>query len=176
MTDQEIFNGIVTKDNSTFSYLYTEYKNMIFSMVKKNSGDDTDAHDVFQDGLVALWVNIASGKYQLSENVKLSSYLYTLCRNIWISKIRKRKPTQELLEKDEQALATEVDVDTDKFEKVNALMLNLKKLGEACQKLLKLFYYEKTSLKLIAQKMSITEKTAKNNKYRCMQNLRSLYK
>jgi len=176
MTDLEIFNGIVSKDNTTFSYLYTEYKNMIFSMVKKNSGDDTDAHDVFQDGLVALWVNISSGKYQLSENVKLSSYLYTLCRNIWISKIRKRKPTQELLEKDEQALSMDIDADTDKYDKVNALMQNLKKLGTTCQQLLKLFYYEKKSLKLIAEKMSITEKTAKNNKYRCMQNLRSLYK
>jgi len=175
MTDLEIFNGIKAKDNTTFSYLYSEYKNMIFSMIKKNSGNENDAHDIFQEGLIALWVNISTDKYQLSEKVKLSSYLYTLCRNIWISKIRKLKPTQELQPSVENALSEEIDIDTDKYDKINALMQNLKKLGDNCQKLLKLFYYEKTALKLIAEKLNITEKTAKNNKYRCMQNLRALY-
>jgi len=176
MTDQEIFNGVAAKDNNTFTYLYSEYKNMIYSMVKKNSGNENDAYDIFQEGLVALWVNISSGKFILSDKVKLSSYLYTLCRNIWISRIRKAKPTQELQASDENALSEEMEVDTDKYDKVNTLMLNLKKLGQACQKLLRLFYYEKAGLKLIAEKMDITEKTAKNNKYRCMQNLRALYK
>lgn len=175
MTDQEIYDGIAKKDNATFSYLYSEYKNMIYSMVKKNSGSETDAHDVFQDGLVAMWVNISTDKYQLKDNVKLSSYLYTLCRNIWISKIRKMKPTLEIAEKDELSLSEDPREWTEQYERVQKLMQHLQELGEKCQKLLHLYYYEKSSMKEISTKLGITEKSAKNNKYRCMENLRSIY-
>ena len=175
MTDQEIYDGIAKKDNTTFSYLYSEYKNMIFSMVKKNSGSDNDAHDVFQDGLVAMWVNISTNKYQLKTDVKLSSYLYTLCRNIWISKLRKRKPIQEILVKDELLLTDNPNDSNEYNERIASLMQHVKKLGENCRNLLRLFYYDKATMKQIALKLNITEKSAKNSKYRCMENLRSMY-
>jgi len=175
MTDTEIYEGIAKRDNGTFSYLYSEYKNMIYSMVKKNSGSESDAHDVFQDGLVAMWVNISTEKYQLKEGVKLSSYLYTLCRNIWISKIRKMQHTNEILEKDELLLVEDPEKLTEEYDRIKILMHNLKKLGEKCQKLLHLYYYDKSSLREISVKLGITEKSAKNNKYRCMENLRSIY-
>ena len=53
---------------------------------------------------------------------------------------------------------------------------HFEKLGESCKKLLKLFYYQKASLKEIAASLNLTEKTAKNTKYRCMKSLRSNYK
>ena len=148
---------------------------MILSMVQKNSGGHDDAMDIFQEGLVAMWTNISQGKYQLDEKVKLSTYLYALCRNIWISRLRKTKPTVEI--DGHEAMENIVDVDEleENYNMITTLEKQLQKLNEACRNLLKLFYYEKTSLKEIAMTMNITEKTAKNNKYRCMQSLRSFY-
>ncbi len=175
MTDQEIYTGIIRKDNTTFAYLYKEYKGMILSMVQKNNGHEADAMDIFQEGLVAMWTNISTEKYTLKENTKLSTYLYALCRNIWISRLRKAKPGMTIEIQDEHHHLSDIDEMEENYDLITTLEKKLSKLNEGCRNLLKLFYYEKTSLRDIALSMNITEKTAKNNKYRCMQSLRSFY-
>ena len=176
MTDQEIYEGIVQQDNKTFLFLYNKYKGKIIGMVQKNSGSEEDALDVFQEGLIALWTNIEKGKFQVQDQSRISTYLYALCRNIWISKLRKRKIIHSI--DDNPGIEGKIKVQEleDNYDKVKALEKVLGTLGAACQKILKLFYYQKASLKDIALEMEITEKTAKNTKYRCMQNLRANFK
>lgn len=175
MTNQEIFEGIARRDNRTFLYLYKEYQAQIQRMVEKNSGNAEDALDIFQEGMIALWTNIQQGKFQLRDNARISSYLFALCKNLWISKLRKRKDFKSLEESNEISDEEDTEMLLAEHEKISELEKHFRQLGEACRKLLSLFYYQKASLKSIAAQMQITEKTAKNNKYRCMQNLRSLY-
>ncbi len=176
MTDQEIYYGIAKKDNKTFQFLYNEHIGMIISLVQKNSGHKDDAMDLFQEGMIALWTNIKKEKFLLNKDIKISSYLYALCRNIWISKLRKAKNTKpiETLSNIESPIDG-LDEMEENYNKINQLTGYLEKLNHSCQQLLKLFYYQKKSLKDIAAKMNFTEKTAKNNKYRCMKSLRALY-
>lgn len=176
MTDQEIFAGIVQRDNKTFLYLYERYKDQIVSMVRKNSGNEADALDIFQEGLIALWTNINKGKFEVKDQSRISTYLYALCRNIWISKLRKRKITHSIDE--EPGIEEKIDVQPleEEHQKITELEKALNQLGASCQKILQLFYYQKAPLKVIASEMGITEKTAKNSKYRCMASLRSVYR
>ena len=95
MTEQEIFDGIARKDNRTFLYLYKKYQGSILNMVQKNNGNEEDALDIFQEGLIALWTNISKGKFKVQDKAKISTYLYALCRNIWISRLRKKQYTYE---------------------------------------------------------------------------------
>jgi RNA polymerase sigma factor (sigma-70 family) len=173
VTEQEIFEGIARKDNRTFLYLYNKYQGSILNMVRKNNGNEEDAHDIFQEGLIALWTNISQGKFQQGK-AKISTYLYALCRNIWISRLRKKKYTQPI-EDNPKAQAAEVEDLTEYHERINKLEQDFEKLGEACKKLLTLFYYQKASLQEIADSMDLTTKTAKNTKYRCMNKLRAIY-
>ena len=175
MTDREIFQGIAQKDNQTFLHLYQNHKGRIINMVSKNSGTEEDALDIFQEGIIALWTNIEKGKFQFQENAKIGTYLFALCRNIWISRLRKRRMTKEIDQETDLINTTEINALEEEYEQINQLTQLINQLGDACQKLLQLFYYEKSSLKDIAGTMGITEKTAKNNKYRCMQSLRQLY-
>lgn len=175
MTNQEIFDGIARRDNRTFLYLYQEYQGQIQRMVEKNSGNAEDALDIFQEGIIALWTNIKQGKFQLQDNAKVSSYLFALCRNLWISKLRKRKDFKPLEESNELSDHEDTEAMMAQHEMISDLEKHFRQLGESCRKLLSLFYYQKASLKAIAEQMAITEKTAKNNKYRCMQSLKSLY-
>ncbi len=175
MTDQEIFEGIARKDNQTFLFLYQEHQGQILRMVQKNSGNEADAHDIFQEGLVALWTNISRGKFVQKDNAKISTYLYTLCRNIWISRLRKRKNILSIDKRPHLEVAAEVDEMEAQYDQIAMLENQFAKLGDACRKILTLFYYQKAALKEIAELMQITEKTAKNTKYRCMQNLRTIY-
>ena len=145
------------------------------AMVRKNNGTQDDALDIFQEGVIVLWANIREGKFEIRENAKIGSYLYALCKNIWISKIRKRKHTQPIDNNPQMELIDDAEEMQEAYEQIQKLENLLGKLGESCRKLLNLFYYQKASLKEIANQMDITEKTAKNNKYRCMQNLRAIY-
>lgn len=175
MTDKEIFEGIARKDNQTFLYLYEKYQSSILRMVQKNNGSPDEARDIFQEGILALWTNIATGKFEVQQEARVSTYLYAMCRNLWISKLRKKKPVFSMDNNPQLQFADEVHDMEEQYDQVKMLEEQFKKLGESCQQLLKLFYYKKASLSEIAIQMDITEKTAKNNKYRCMQNLRSFY-
>ncbi len=56
-----------------------------------------------------------------------------------------------------------------------AFQARFAQLGERCQEILRRFYYEKQSMKEIAEVFQLTEASAKNEKYRCMQRLNKLF-
>lgn len=174
MTEKELFTRLAAKDNQAFRYLYDAEYNKIMLLITRNRGKQEEAMDIFQEGLMILWINIKKGKYVYSEHAKVSTYLYGICRNLWMNALRKKK---DILV-DDLSFA-EDNVQLDEHEYFNERVLLLEKcinlLGEKCRMLLRLFYYEKQSLREIAMKMNFTEKTVKNNKYRCMQKLRELY-
>jgi RNA polymerase sigma factor (sigma-70 family) len=170
-----MYEGIARKDNRTFLYAYEKYQGQILRMVEKNNGNEEDALDLFQEGMIALWTNIQKGTFQLNEHTRISTYLFAMCRNLWISKLRKRKNMYLVRNTDDLEVAEELGQMEAQHERIQLLEQHLSQLGDACQRLLHLFYYQKASLKTIAQELDLTEKTAKNNKYRCMQQLRSLY-
>lgn len=176
VTDQELFEGISRKDNRAFQHLYDEYHVRIQAMVRQNNGNDDDAMDIFQEGLVALWTNIQTGRFQVQESARISTYLYALCRNIWISRLRKKRDLSVLDDHTEVADTDQADDQIETYEQTQAIRGLLQQLSDSCRQLLDLFYYRQSSLAVIAEQLGITEKTAKNNKYRCMQRLRMLSK
>ena len=174
MTDQELYIGISEKRNDAFLFLYNNQMDTIIKMVKQNSGLEEDALDIFQEGMIAIWVNIKKGKYQLDGNTKVSTYLYSICRNLWFKKLRDSKKIVSMNNYVEQAVSDEQDDDLEYF-KVKKLQAHFKKLGEKCQSILHLYYYKKASIREIAAQLNYEEKSAKNEKYRCMKRLRAMY-
>jgi RNA polymerase sigma factor (sigma-70 family) len=59
-------------------------------------------------------------------------------------------------------------------QKLTQTMNAFQVLGEPCKSLLKTFYFEKKSLRDIAETLQIEETTARNKKYRCMEKLRDM--
>ena len=53
-------------------------------------------------------------------------------------------------------------------------MAAFKQLGASCQLVLTRFYFEKKSMKAIAEELQIDAASARNKKYRCMQKLKEL--
>lgn len=174
MTDQELYKGISEKRNEAFLFLYNNQIDTIIKMVKQNSGMEDDALDIFQEGMIAIWVNIQKGKYQLDGKTKVSTYLYSICRNLWFKKLRDSKKIVSMDSYAEQATTVEEDDDLEYF-KVKKLQAHFKKLGEKCQTILRLYYYKKASIREIAIQLNYEEKSAKNEKYRCMKRLRAMY-
>ena len=124
-----------------------------------------------------MWQQVDDGRFKLKAGVKMSSYLIQLCSNRWIDKTR-TAAFRNTVSTDELPLeAEEIESSKNLQAKENDFRLMdvaFSQLGEKCQEMLKKFYFEKTSMKALAELRGITPQTAKNEKYRCVQRLKKI--
>ena len=157
--------------------IYKENRKVIFNLVLKNSGSKADAADVLQEGVIALWQNSKKENFVLTASV--NTYLYSICKNIWLQKLKKRGIHVSLNPNSSSAALSEqsITVIMEKEKSFNLLEESILRLGNTCQQLLKLFYYEKKSMDDVAQIIGLNNaKTAKSKKYKCLQQLKNKMK
>lgn len=146
---------------------------MIFSFIRDNNGSDEEAADVLQDAMCILNDKIKEPTFQLSAS--LSTFLYSICRNLWLMKLRKSGTEQKL--KDTIKFSGESlysDIDEEKENLLNRIEKSLSKLGETCRKIIAMYYYEKKNMEEIALSVGMKNAdTVKAQKYRCLQQLKS---
>ena len=172
MTDSELIELIISQDNVSrnngFRHLVDRDFESISIYVKRNSGDENDAKDVFQDGLLALLKNLKQGKFRSSSTLK--SYFFSICKNIWLQQLRKMKHSQELNE--ELVSEDQVQEKVEEEERFKLVKEQFRLLGDECQKVLIQFYYDKKSMKDIKEFFNLSsEQAAKNKKSRCLKKL-----
>ena len=176
MSELELYQGLADRDDAAFRALYRDQFDTIKHLIRQKGGTDDDASDVFQEGVIALWSNIKNGKFEYRPNVRVSTYLYSICHRLWLKKIRDEKRhvslDQQTTEPFEEAQLPGADLQD---EAVTRLRNVFTSLGDKCQQILKMFYYQKLSMKDIADTMNYEINTAKNEKYRCMKKIRSTY-
>lgn len=174
-TDQAILEGLRNRDSSIIRYIYKEYYPTIKYLINSNSGYDTDAEDVFQDALVIVYRKLAKNDLTLTSSFK--TFLYSVCRNLWLQRLDKKVfssdflKLEELDEMQDPVYAEPVEMESDKYKVFQQHFLSL---SEDCQKILRLFM-NKVSLKEIAEIMGFkTEKYAKTRKFMCKEKLKNL--
>lgn len=171
--DAELIAGLKSGTHAAYEQLYREYFNMVKYLVMQNSGTAAQASDTFQDGIVVLFEKVQDPDFSIKASVK--TYLYSICRNLWLKHLRDHKPTREL--KDfEASVEVEMEQPEDPTEKQQRIINEcLNKLGDPCKKLLTQFYYFRESMTSIASDMGYTNAdNAKNQKYRCLKRLREM--
>ncbi|PKP48821.1 MAG: hypothetical protein CVT94_07075 [Bacteroidetes bacterium HGW-Bacteroidetes-11] len=172
-SDEAIIEGLRLRSDYIIKYMYQEMFPMIRYLVVKNSGNDEDAEDVFQDGLIVVFKKIRD--HELDLTCSFRTYIYSVCRNIWLQKLTKRKQYAREFSDVETYVDLPDKVDQfqeDEMEKYRLYQQHFLTLGEDCQKVLLLFM-KKQSLKEIALEMGYkTEKYAKTRKYLCKEELK----
>jgi RNA polymerase sigma factor (sigma-70 family) len=169
MTDQDIIENL--KFNKYSLVLKGLYK--CFPEAKKyilsNNGSEEDAQDIFQDALVILYKKVHSNTLTLTSSLK--NYLFAIVKNCWLQELRRRN--KNFTGNSEEKIPADEFNEEAMFSSASAAF-NL--LGEKCKMLLILFYHRKQSYKEIATALSFSdEKTAKNQKYRCLQKAKENY-
>lgn len=176
-TDQELFQGLKTNGRDAIKYLYRELYPKASRLLQKLGAKEEEAEDVFQESMVALWKNIQQGSYTLNDKVKMSSYFLEICKRRWWEKTRSQKK-QFNISIDEMVVSDTMPNILDQWlkrEEQEKFQQLYEKLGDRCQDILRRFYYEKENMKQIAQVFSLTEASARNEKYRCMQRLKTIF-
>ena len=174
-TDDAIIDGLKKRDNGIIRYIYKEYYPTIKFLITTNSGTDTDAEDVFQDALVVLYRKIAKENLLLTSSFK--TFLYSICRNLWLQRLDRRVFSSEFMEVEdlgEMQESMHSEHPEEEQEKYRLFQQHFLQLSPDCQKVLKLFM-GKTSLKEIADIMGFkTEKYAKTRKFMCKEKLKEM--
>lgn len=142
-TDEQLLQGFKENDDRAWRVMLNnqDLRKMIISLVIKNNGNEEDAVDVLQDALIVLYQKMQLGTFEL--NVKLTTYLYGVARNIWYNKLRGKgrlinigDDYPEIPEIDNQLLPNKNELTG----KLNRLSNALDEISEICKDLLLSFY------------------------------------
>jgi len=145
--------------------------------VSKNSGSTEEAQDVFQDAIIVLYQKSLNTNFKLTCTLK--TYIYSIVRNLWLKALSKRKSNISITdyEKYYKIAVEEEKIDDQKDQKLDAILDAIKQLGDKCKKILTSFYFEKKKMTVIAEELGYTNAAnAKNQKYKCMQQLKKMVK
>lgn len=173
MKDQDILIELKSGRESAFRAVYREHFGMVRHLVVKNSGSDDDAGDIFQEGVIVLFEQVRKPDFRLTSSLK--TYLYSICRNLWLKRLR-AKGRDKLVDFEQPITLPEVDAEPDPTEHQLAILRKcLTQLGDACKAILERYYYLNRSMEEIAAELGYTNAdTAKTQKYKCMQKLKKL--
>jgi RNA polymerase sigma factor (sigma-70 family) len=175
-SEAQLVEGFKCGDRIILSHLYRQNYEAVRSFVRANNGTDNDARDIFQEGMMAAWSNLRKERYESRESKGLQAYLHQICRFRWLERTRSAAfghlspPDEEALHDPDNSLNRLI-----RKEDIAQARQLLGRLGERCRKILYLFYYHKEPMEKIAAEMDLTADSAKNQKYRCLNQLREFY-
>src|SRR5690625_2427891 len=174
-SDEELVEGLKKQDPVVIDYLYKNAGPMVYKLIVNSGGDQNDGEDIFQEGILAMYISVRTGKYKLSSLARLTTYLVQSCKYEWLDQVKTAYVSKNVLEIDQELLSEIRDYEGDeKEERIKMLHRCSQKLGESCKRILHLFYWEKKSYEAIAIEIGQTPPSAKNQKYRCMKKLKEL--
>ncbi|CAM3350000.1 RNA polymerase sigma factor [Aequorivita lipolytica] len=166
---------IKKNDAATLKNLYKTNFTKVKRYVVKNSGSEQQAKDVYQEAFVAMWRNIKNDRFAAESDTAINGYLFQIAKYKWLDHVRSVKyKNTTFINRDIEYEEPEIEIEENKSQKIKLIMDCIGNLGERCQTLLKLFYFERKQYKEIAQIMSMDEASARNAKYRCQEQLRKM--
>lgn len=171
MSSQKIVENFQNNDTRLLGALYKSQFPKLKRFVLANKGSEEQAKDVFQEAFIITWENVRKGVFVPNSNSEINGYLHRVAKNKWIDFVRSagfKKTT--VLENYHDKMEEAEENSEYKFLLIEK---GLKTLKEKCRDILKRFYFQKQSMAEIAEDNGWTEQTARNNKYRCIQQLRS---
>jgi RNA polymerase sigma factor (sigma-70 family) len=171
-----LLEGLALNDRQSIETIYRDNYPMVQAFILNNSGNPDEAKDIFQEGMIVLFEKSVSGVFEL--NCQLKTYLYSVCRRLWLKRLQQLKRYGSQLENIEETVPVEEEIET--HEKRNAdfiIMENaMNKIGEPCKSLLDAYYMQKKNMQEIAVDFGYTNAdNAKTQKYKCLMRLKKLF-
>ena len=170
-SEKEIINGIRNHDSAVLDYVYLTYFPLIEGFVIHHSGSRDQAQDVFQEGMIIAYKKIRDTDLELT--CKFSTYLYAICKNVWIQERKKYQLHAEKL-RQQPLMVHDPGPDEDPLMQKHLDELFYKhfnQLSEDCQKILSLSFNNHT-VDEIRESMNYKDlHHAADRKYRCKKSL-----
>jgi RNA polymerase sigma-70 factor (ECF subfamily) len=177
MSENQIIERIRQGGQSELGMIYESYRTEFLQWISKEYHcSEDDSKDIFQLTILIFYDNVKSGKLEhLVSSIK--TYLFAIGKNVAKENMRKARRTTPINQ--EKWLKEHLIDEPDSRIEDDAFIIAkkaLEQLGQPCQKLVELFYYEKKSMDEISVRLNYKNaETAKNQKCKCMARLRKLF-
>ena len=177
--DQKYIDALLNNDTALIREMYDKFFGSIRSMILKNKGSETDACDIFQDGLLAVCRSARKGEVIIYDS--FYGFLYTVCRNKWLKEFAKRKLQGVTFDasREHTIEGTDISCLLEEFElstrRKYLIKQQLEKLCESCRNLLKLSWNGKR-MEEVAYLMNVSYGYARKRKSEFMAKLVKLVK
>ncbi len=169
--DQKYIKALCNNNTALIKEIYHKCAAKCEGYVKRNSGSEIEAADVFQEAIVDVYLKCK----ELILTVPICAYLSTLYKRKWINKLNRRKNLVRILSAIGYILEPS---DTQKFESTEATMENIvnecfKQLNNKCQDVLNMYIKGMTGEE-IANKLGIKRNNVFKQKFDCLDRLKTL--
>jgi len=151
--------------------LYLTAFPVVAQHIGKQGGSLDEAKDIFQDALVIYYEKAVSGNLQLTHSEK--SYLIGIAKHLWhhYQQKQNRNLNEDILN------YTELPTNETLIPSTNRLLRYLEAAGQKCMDMLQAFYYDKQSMKEIAERFNLSgERSATVQKHKCLEKVRDKVK
>lgn len=174
---EHIISLVKAGDISVLANIYKENRTGFLIFAKKYNLPDEDLIDIYQDAIIALRDNIVMGKVVNLES-SIKTYLFSVGKYMIYKKIKEHH-TNKTFQEDIYSVYNHIDYfeyHKDIDNRNQQLVTNcFVKLGEKCQQILKLFYYDGLTLKEIQDYLNYDNyNVIKSQKSRCLRTLKEI--
>lgn len=172
MNENNIVERIKKNDTATIKKIYLENKLSFFKLANRYAIPNEVALDIYQDSIVAL---VENAKKNSIDDLKSSVSTYFIgIGKFMIFNYLKSKKTVDLSEFENTTIDEPFVIEDNALnEREIALKSAYEKLGEQCQKILSLFYFENKKLEEIQSILNYENKDVlKSQKSRCISHLK----
>jgi RNA polymerase sigma factor (sigma-70 family) len=173
----KIVEGLSKQNPKILTFIYKTYFPQVRHLVIFNNGSESDAKDIFQTALIAVYKSILKGDLQLK--VKFNTYLLSVANNMWLKQLERKKiiefqsiDTMEIYQLEKFIISDEkTEKDAEYLQDFQLYQRVFSTIGMDCQILLRMFY-DKISMKKIAEYFGLKNmEQAKKKKHRCKEEL-----
>ncbi len=176
--DYIYIKALAENDTFVINRLYEKFLPKIIAFVRKNSGNKSEAQDLFQDALIAIFHKALDKNFVLS--CPFDAYLFMVCKNKWFNTLKsKGKKGVTLVEpstfNNDKQIVELTDETLIEEEKQKLFDKKLLEISPKCQELLKLSWAG-NAMDKVADLLKVSYGYARKKKSECMKRLTFLIK
>ncbi len=174
--EKQLLEALALNDGTVIEGIYRDNYPMIQAFILNNSGNSDEARDIFQEAMIIIYEKAVSGTFEL--NCLLKTYLYSVCRRLWLKRLQQLQRYSNLVENVEDTVTVEEDLETHEKHNADFIIMEtaMSKMGEPCKSLLDAYYIQKKNMQEIATDFGYTNAdNAKTQKYKCLVRLKKLF-
>jgi len=141
----------------------------------KNSGNEQDADDIFQDAILALLRMAEKKTFKLT--VPLGGLLYYVYRNIWLDILKRKKKERTIIKElklyiDDKVTLQVADKISKTYKRQKQLELCFEKLSDRCKQILSIRFEGCSINEMMIQLKFKTENAVSQSIFRCKTKLK----
>lgn len=165
-------------DDVALKKVYVEYRGPFINYARKFQLDEEAILDIYQDAIIALHENFASGKIKEMDS-SIKTYLFSIGKYKIYSYLRKHNKMRVLDDQhipDTETKGFDFELDENPLTEKQAILKKaLEKMGGKCKLILELFYFRGLTIDEIRVSENYeNNNTVKSQKSRCLKTLKEM--